>query len=107
MFNKKEKDMTNKKVWLVIEKTTYGDDSSFTVAKYHVELKEAMTYKIYLEKLNDRSNRRYFLASDTETVMNTVATAHNKSVENGTYYDNHPEIKRPDIKKAEVVDDTF
>ena len=102
MFNKKEKDMTNKKVWLVIEKTTYGDDSSFTVAKYHVELKEAMTYKIYLEKLNDRSNRRYFLASDTETVMNTVATAHNKSVENGTYYDNHPEIK-----KAEVVDDTF
>ena len=107
MFNKKEKDMTNNKVWLVIEKTTYGDDSSFTVAKYHVELKEAMTYKIYLEKLNDRSNRRYFLASDTETVMNTVATAHNKSVENGTYYDNHPEIKRPDIKKAEVVDDTF
>ena len=107
MFNKKEKDMTNKKVWLVIEKTTYGDDSSFTVAKYHVELKEAMTYKIYLEKLNDRSNRRYFLASDTETVMNTVATAHNKSVENGTYYDNHPEVKRPDIKKAEVVDDTF
>ena len=102
MFNKKEKDMTNNKVWLVIEKTTYGDDSSYTVAKYHVELKEAMTYKIYLEKLNDRSNRRYFLASDTETVMNTVATAHNKSVDDGTYYDLHPEIK-----KAEVVDDTF
>ena len=28
MFNKKEKDMTNKKVWLVIEKTTYGQEEN-------------------------------------------------------------------------------
>ena len=97
MFNKKEKDMTNKKVWLVIEKTTYGDESSYTVSKNHVELKEAMTFKIYLEKLNDRKGRTYFLASDTETVLNTVATAHNKSVEDGTYYETN--------KKEEVVDD--
>jgi hypothetical protein len=27
--------------------------------------------------------------------MNNVISAHNKSVANGTYYDKHPEIKRP------------
>ena len=92
--------MTNKKKWLVIEKNTYGEDSqSFSVIKFHAELKEAMTYKIYLEKLSDRDNQSYFLASDVETVMNTVASAHNKSVQDGTYYE------KPEIKKDEVVDD--
>jgi len=84
--------MTNNKVWLVIEKTTYGDDSSYTVTKTNKDFSEAVKYKVHLDALNDRSNRTYFLASDTETVMNTVVRAHNKTVE-------------PEIKKAEVVDD--
>ena len=84
--------MTNNKVWLVIEKTTYGDDSGYTVTKSNKDFSETVKYKVHLEALNDRSNRTYFLASDTETVMNTVVTAHNKSVE-------------PEIKKDEVVDD--
>jgi len=98
--------MPNKKEWLVIEKTNYGENNnSFTVAKNHVELEQAMTYKVYLEKLNDRPNRTYFLASDVDTVMDTVVTAHNKSVSNGSYYEKHPEVKKPDDKKDEVVDE--
>jgi type III secretory pathway component EscR len=104
MFNKKEKDMTNKKVWLVIEKNTYGSNSqSFSVIKNHVKLEEAMTYKIYLEKLSDRENQSYFLASDIDTVINDVVKSHNKSVKNGTYHDNQPEIK----KEEEANDITF
>jgi type III secretory pathway component EscR len=104
MFNKKEKDMTNKKVWLVIEKNTYGSNSqSFSVIKNHVKLEEAMTYKIYLEKLSDRENQSYFLASDIDTVINDVVKSHNKSVKNGTYHDNQPEIK----KDEEANDITF
>ena len=81
MFNlKKEKDMTIKKVWLVIEKNTYGESQSFSVIKTADTIEQAMTFKVYLEKLNDRDNQSYFLASDTETVMNKVITAHNKSV---------------------------
>ena len=90
--------MENKKVWLVIEKNTYGTDSqSFSVIKNHVNLEEAMTYKIYLEKLSDRDNQSYFLASDIDTVINDVVKSHNKSVKNGSYYEKHPEIERPDF----------
>jgi|TARA_R110002012_G_scaffold283203_1_gene473378 hypothetical protein len=72
--------MTNNKIWLVIEKTTYGDDSSFSVSKTNKDFNEAIKYKVHLEALNDRSNRSYFLASDVETVMNNVISAHNKKV---------------------------
>jgi len=54
---------------------------------------------MHLEALNDRKNQTYFLASDVDTVMDKVITAHNKSVANGTYYDKHPEIKKPEVKK--------
>ena len=102
MFNlkKKEESMPNKKVWLVIEKNTYGSDAqSFSVVKNHVELEEAMVYKVYLEKLSDRDNQTYFLASDVDTVLENVVKHHNKSVENGSYYKDHPEIKKPVVKK--------
>ena len=72
--------METKKVWLVIEKNVYGDTQTFSVIKHHVSIDEAIKYKVYLEALNDRKNQTYFLASDTETVMNKVVTAHNKSV---------------------------
>ena len=98
--------MTYKKVWLVIEKNTYGEDSqSFSVIKHHTSIEEAMRYKVCLEKLNDRKNQTYFLASDSDTIMNTVVSNHNKSVVNGSYYEKHPEIKKPEDKKDEVVDD--
>ena len=91
--------MPNKKVWLVIEKTTYGDDNSFSISKTADTVEQATTYKVHLDALNDRSNKSYFLVSDVDTVMDKVVTAHNKSVANGTYYDKHPEIKKPEVKK--------
>jgi|TARA_R100000501_G_C2584687_1_gene86732 hypothetical protein len=101
MFNKKEKDMTNNKVWLVIEKTNYGENNdSFSISKTANTIEQATKFQIHLDALNDRKNRTYFLASDISTVLGSVAYHHNKSVENGTYYDNHPEVK-----KDEVVDD--
>jgi len=72
--------MPKQKVWLVIEKNVYGDTQTFSVIKHHVSIEEAVKYKVYLEALNDRKNQTYFLASDTDTVMNKVITAHNKSV---------------------------
>ena len=100
MFNLiKEKVMQKqetKKVWLVIEKNTYGSSpSSYTVAKHNVSIDEAMRYKLCLEKLNDRENQSYFLASDVDTILGNVAKSHNKSVENGSYYKQHPEVKKP------------
>ena len=90
--------METKKVWLVIEKNTYGSSpSSYTVAKHNVSIDEAMRYKVCLEKLNDRKTQTYFLASDSDTIMNTVISSHNKSVENGSYYEKHPKIERPDF----------
>ena len=86
----------NKKVWLVIEKNVYGESQSFTVSKHHTSLDEAVKYKLALEKLNDRKNQSYFLASDVDTVLGNVAKQHNKSVENGSYYKNHPEVKLPE-----------
>ena len=48
-------------MWLVIEKTTYGDDSSYTVAKYHVELKEAIvTDGKFMRESGDISNNGGF-----------------------------------------------
>ena len=87
--------MSNNKVWLVIEKNVYGENSqSFTVIKSHKNIDEAMQYKLCLEKLNDREKQSYFLASDVDTVLENVAHHHNKSVENGSYYENHPEVEK-------------
>ena len=93
--------MADKRVWLVIEKTTYGDDSSFSISKDAETVEQATRYKVHLDALNDRKHRTYFIASDVETVMDKVVTAHNKSVANGTYYDKHPEVKKPEVKKPE------
>ena len=87
--------MDKKKVWLVIEKNVYGESQSFSVIKFADTIEKAMTFKIYLEKLNDRKTQTYFLASDVDTVMDKVVSAHNKSVSNGTYYEKHPEVKKP------------
>ena len=88
--------MSNNKVWLVIEKNVYGDSQSFSVIKNHVNIDDAISYKQCLEKLNDRKGQSYFLASDVDTVLQNVAHHHNKSVENGSYYENHPEIEKPE-----------
>ena len=96
MFGWKENNMSNNKVWLVIEKNVYGDSQSFSVVKNHKNIDEAMRYKLCLEKLSDRDNQTYFLASDVDTVLENVAHHHNKAVENGSYYKNHPEIKLPE-----------
>ena len=95
--NKTEnKTETNNKVWLVIEKNYYGSSrSSYTVSKHTSSLEDAVSYKLALEKLNDSKNQSYFLASDVDTVLENVAKYHNKSVENGSYYENHPEVKKP------------
>ena len=90
--------MSNNKVWLVIEINVYGESQSFSVVKNHKNIDEAMKYKLCLEKLSDRDNQSYFLASDVDTVLENVAHHHNKSVENGSYYKNHPEVKRPEEK---------
>ena len=97
MFGRRVNNMSNNKVWLVIEKNVYGENSqSFSVVKSHKNIDEAMKYKLCLEKLNDRKNQSYFLASDVDTVLENVARSHNKSVENGSYYKNHPEVKLPE-----------
>ena len=85
----------SKKVWLVIEKNVYGDTQSFSVIKNHTSIEEAIRYKVCLEKLNDRKNQSYFLASDVDTVLENVCKTHNESVANGSYYKNHPEVEKP------------
>ena len=85
----------NKKVWLVIEKNVYGESQSFTVSKHNTSLDEAIKYKLALEKLNDKKNQSYFLASDVDTVLENVCKTHNESVANGSYYKNHPEVEKP------------
>jgi len=94
MFNKKKE---NKMVWLVIEK--YGKTThAFTVAKKAYSLQDAVAFKSALDKLNDRDNQSYFIATEIESGFNEVVKLHNKSVEDGSYYESHPEIKRPDVK---------
>jgi len=88
--------MSNNKVWLVIEKNIYGENQSFSVIKNADTIESAMKFKVHLEALNDRKNQTYFLASDVDTVMDKVVSAHNKSVSNGTYYEKHPEVKKPE-----------
>ena len=90
MFNNKKergKMSEQKNVWLVIEKYVYSNSSStHSVKKQAYSLKEAVEFKVALEKLNEQKDVSYFLASDIDTVLANVAEHHNKSVENGTYY---------------------
>jgi len=77
----------NKTFWLVIEKYVYAHTTpSHTVRKTARSLDEAIEFKVALEKLNEQQDVSYFLASDIDTVLANVAEHHNKSVENGTYY---------------------
>ena len=99
--------MENKKVWLVIEKNTYGDTQSFSVIKHHTSIEEVMRYKVCLEKLNDRKNQTYFLASDSDTIMNTVVSSHNKSVENGSYYAKQEPFYKQVKKEEEIENPDF
>ena len=90
-----------KKVWIVIEKNNYGENNnSYSVIKDADTIEQATTYKVHLDALNDRKNRTYFIVSDIDTVLESVCKHHNESVENGTYYDLHPEIKKPEVKKS-------
>ena len=100
MFNnqKKEDKMSEvkKEIWLVIERYGYSNsDATHSVKKTAYSVEEAVEFKIALEKLNDNSNISYFLASDIDTVLSSAVYHHNKSVENGTYYEKHPEVKKP------------
>ena len=107
--NKKEDKMSEEKdqnIWLVIERYNYSNQTpAHSVKKTAYGLKEAIEFKVALEKLNEQTNVSYFLASDVDTVLNKVVTSHNKSVANGSYYEKHPEVKKPEQKKDEVVDD--
>jgi len=89
MFNNKGESQMNKQqdVWLVIEK--YGSDKyqTFSVAKKAFSLQDAIGFKVALEKLNDRDNQSYFIATEIESGLNEVIKLHNKSVEDGSYYE--------------------
>ena len=85
MFNnRKESQMFNKKkkeVWLIIEKHDYSNiSSSYRVAKVAYSLDDAVAFKVSLEQLNESSNESYFIATDSDTTMNTVISLHNQKV---------------------------
>ena len=87
MFNNQTKEdkmlevKDNKNIWLVIEKYVYSNSTpSHTVRKTATSVEEAIGFKLALEKLNEQKDVSYFLASDVDTVMNNVITAHNQSV---------------------------
>ena len=86
MFNKKKDEEKN--VWLVIERCSYCSTSpTFSVAKKAFSLQDAVGFKVALEKLNDRDNQSYFIATEIESGLNEVIKLHNKSVEDGSYYE--------------------
>ena len=88
----------NKMVWFVIEKTGYSSDraDSFRIAKHAYSLTDAVGFKDALEKLCEDTEQSYFIASETERGFNEVIKLHNQSVADGSYYEKHPEVKRPD-----------
>ena len=95
MFGNNGKKKENKMVWLVIEKNVYSSSmEEFSVKKKAYGLDEAVEYKLALEKLNDRDNQSYFIATEIQDGMNYVIEKHNQSVADGSYYEKHPEIKR-------------
>ena len=70
-----------KDIWLVIEKYVYTNTTpSHSVKKTATSVEEAIGFKLALEKLNEQKDVSYFLASDVDTVMNNVISAHNQSV---------------------------
>ena len=78
MFNKKKKE-----VWLIIERHDYSNvSSSYRVAKVAYSLDDAVAFKVSLEQLNESSNESYFIATDSDTTMNTVISLHNQKVAN-------------------------
>ena len=81
MFGKKKE---QKKVWLVIEKNTYGytNNETFAVAKKAYSNDDAIGFKVALDKLNDRDNQSYFIATDVESATNEVIKFHNQKVAN-------------------------
>ena len=94
--------MTNK-TWFVIEKSNYGGNTySYRIEKTANTVDQATKFKVHLDALNDSKNKSYFLASDIDTVMERVISLHNKSVEDGSYYEQHPEIEKPLILDNEV-----
>ena len=75
-------------VWLVIERCSYGTTNpTFSVAKTAFSLQDAVAFKVALEKLNDRDNQSYFISTEIESGLNEVIKLHNKSVEDGSYYE--------------------
>ena len=98
MFNNNgERQMNEQKnVWLVIEKYGSGKHQTFSVAKKAYSFADAVAFKDALDKLNDRDNQSYFIATEIESGLNEVIKLHNKSVEDGSYYIKHPEVKDPD-----------
>ena len=88
MFNNQTKEdkmseekKDNKTFWLVIEKYVYSNSTpSHSVKKTANSFEEAVGFKLALENLNEQKDVSYFLASDVDTVMNNVITAHNQSV---------------------------
>jgi len=87
MFNNNnERDKMNnpkKEVWLIIERHDYSNvSSSYRVAKVAYSLDDAVAFKISLEQLNESSNESYFIATDSDTTMNTVISLHNQKVAN-------------------------
>ena len=86
--------MTDTKIWLVIEKNTYGQNNhSYSITKTANTVEQATTFKVHLDALNDKENRTYFIASDISTIIDKVVYHHNKSVE-----------EKPLILKDEVKD---
>ena len=91
--NNRGVNMTDK-IWLVIEKSTYGNSgSSYTITKTAETIEKAVSYKTHLDALNESKHKCYFIASDIETVMNKVIYHHNKSVD-----------EKPLVLKDEVKD---
>jgi hypothetical protein len=85
MFNNERDKMNNpkKEVWLIIERHDYSNvSSSYRVAKVAYSLDDAVAFKISLEQLNESSNESYFIATDSDTTMNTVISLHNQKVAN-------------------------
>ena len=92
--NNRGVNMTDK-IWLVIEKSTYGNSgSSYTITKTAETIEKAVSYKTHLDALNVSKNKCYFIASDIETVMNKVIYHHNKAV------DEKPLVLKDEVKET-------
>jgi len=84
-YNKERDNMNNpkKEVWLIIENHDYSNvSSSYRVAKVAYSLDDAVAFKVSIEQLNESSNESYFIATDSDTTMNTVISLHNQKVAN-------------------------